>query len=806
MSHRLPEYLQYATDGAPRRESVVLSGDVRFTVITPTLIRIEQGAFTDAATLVALHRAFGDAVPTVTKEGSVTVISTGLLTLRHDAALPLEGGLTIRREDAPAFLWRWGQKPLQNLGGTASTLDCCDGECPLMDGLCAIDGFALLDDSASPTFLPDGWFAPRKPCTDVYFFGYGHDYTACVQDYFRLTGAPGLLPAWALGNWWSRYYPYSADSYLALMDRFHKEDIPLSVGIVDMDWHLTRGEGRSYGDGWTGYTWNPDLFPDHRDFIRQLHNRGLKTALNLHPAQGVRPWECQYEDMCRRLGYDPAEKKPIPFNCLSTEFLQAYFESLMFPYEKDGVDFWWMDWQQGVDHRSVAGDAYRDTGLDAISPLWMLNHMHYVAAGRTGSRAMIFSRYAGYGSQRYPIGFSGDTHITWKSLKFQPYFTATASNVGYGWWSHDIGGHMGGVRDDELMARWVQLGVFSPIFRLHSSNGLFNTREPWAYNKRTELIVADCMRLRHRLFPYLYTMNHRSHAGLIPLVRPMYHTHPECTEAYQVPTQYWFGSEMLVSPVVDKADPTDLAPVEAWLPEGVWTDLYTGYIYRGNQKLTLWRKLEEIPVFLKAGAIVPMQQHIPGSSTLGLAADMEVLIAPGASGRFELYEDNGDTLRYRQGAYAVTPMTLSWQEDRAAFTIHPAEGDVSLLPARRWTLRLTGFRKGCAFQVNGKAIPARWDAATCTYVVALPEMVPTASVTVTVRHADALIHDNGDIRERYVDRVLRAQCEATAKDFMLRRFDDAAEFLQTHPSLKVSTDQYPSLEGSLAELLGQWHP
>ncbi len=802
----LPAYLRFKTDGAPRPESVVACGSVRFTVITPELIRIEQGEATDAATLVALCRSFGDAVPAVTRAGSVTQIDTGKLCIRYDAALPLERGLTIRRDDAPAFLWHWGQQPLQNLRGTASTLDECNGETPLGDGLCSIDGFALMDDSASPCFDDEGWFTPRMPCTDVYFFGYGHDYTRCVQDYLRLTGAPAMLPAFALGNWWSRYYVYTSESYLALMDRFRQEDVPLSVGIVDMDWHLTSGEDHSYQDGWTGYTWNRDCFPDPADFIRQLHDRGLKTALNLHPAQGVRPWDDQYEAMCRALGRDPAEKKPVPFFCLDKEFLKAYFELLHFPYEEDGVDFWWMDWQQGTDYRAVAADSYRETGLDVITPLWMLNHMHFMAAGRNGGRAMIFSRFAGYGSQRYPIGFSGDTYITWESLRFQPYFTATASNVGYGWWSHDIGGHMGGVRDDELTARWVQLGVFSPIFRLHSTSSPFLGREPWNYNPRTQAVLSRCMRLRHRLFPYLYTMNHRAHAQLLPLVRPMYHTHPECPAAYQAKNEYWFGSEMIVAPVTDPADETGLAPAKVFLPEGTWTDAYTGYVYRGNQQLTVWRALEEVPVFLKAGAIVPLQAHIPGSSALGGAAQMDIVLAPGASGRFDLYEDDGVSLAFRQGRFAVTPMTLDWQDAAAVFTLHPAQGDASLVPARRYTLRLVGWRAGCSFTLGGQPVRADWDAARCAYTLALPELSPDASLTVRIEHPAGLTHDNSDVRARFVDRLTRAQGPMHTKPFLLRRFDDAVASLNKRPVPYVPRDQSPALEGCMAELLGQWRP
>ena len=321
----------------------------------------------------------------------------------------------------------------------------------------------------------------------------------------------------------------------------------------------------------------------------------------------MRYWDEQFKAMCQAMGKDPADGR-VYFNCLDPDFLKAYFEVLHFPYEEDGVNFWWMDWQQGPSNAPCAGPDYQPTGLEAITPLWMLNHMHYLAAQRNGDRGMIFSRYSGHGSQRYPIGFSGDTLISWPSLQFQPYFTATASNVGYGWWSHDIGGHMGGNRDDELTARWVQFGVFSPIFRLHSSNSPFTGREPWKYNKRAECVMSDFMRLRHQLFPYLYTMNHRAHADLLPLMRPMYHTHPECSDAYQVPNEYWFGSEMIAAPIVAPADESDLAAADVWLPEGVWTDAMTGYIYKGNQRLTVCRPLEEMLRMIRQDGLIAIRR------------------------------------------------------------------------------------------------------------------------------------------------------------------------------------------------------
>jgi len=802
----LPEYLRMRVNASPNAKNVVTIGDVRITVITPRLIRIEQGAFTDEATQVVICRDFYPTECIIQQAKEQLFISTGYLNLHYKAGCPLET-LTISANYHPAFKWCYGQKPLQNLGGTTSTLDCVDGACPLEDGLCSIDGYAVLDDSQSVRMTADGWFAGREKCTDVYFFGYGHDYTAAVQDYQKLTGAPGMLPAYALGNWWSRYHAYTDEEYLGLMDAFRAHDVPLSVGIVDMDWHLVSVGDKENGDGWTGYTWNRELFPDYRAFLRGLHDRGLKTALNLHPRDGVRHWDDQYEAMCAALGKDPATKKKIPFNCLNPDFLKAYFEVLHFPYEKDGVDFWWMDWQQGSDYKSIAGADYVPSAIESIKPLWMVNHMHSLASRREGGRGMIFSRFAGYGSQRYPIGFSGDSTTTWASLAFQPCFTATASNVGYGWWSHDIGGHMGGFRDDELTARWVQFGVFSPIFRLHSTNSLFASREPWTYNPRAEAVISRFMRLRHQLFPYLYTMNRRAHTELLPLMRPMYHLNPECTDAYQVGNEYWFGSEMIAAPITAPADATGLAAADVWLPEGVWTDAMTGFIYKGNQRLTVARRLEEMPLFLKAGAILPLQAHQLQGNALGRAENMHVVVAPGASNAFRLYEDDGVSLDFQQGKYAETPLSLDWADKAATFTIHPVEGDTSLVPEKhRWTVAFRGWRKGCHFAVNGETVNAAYTPERNTYVVTLEAISPADAVEISVTHAEGLIHDNRDWRDRVIDCLTRAQMEQDAKTMLLKCVEDAVKLPpeQLRP-LNGRPDLYPNLGAHLYEIMRQLH-
>lgn len=782
MNARLPEYLIDHHDARPRESACVRFGSLRLTVVTPCLLRIEQGAFCDAATQVVVRRDLGECPYTCKAEGGRLTLETELLRLTTHENAPLQS-LVIERKAYPHFIWHWGDKALQNLGGTIETLDCVNGDTPLADGLCAIDGFATLDDSASPAFTEDGWFEPREDCTDVYFFGYGHDYTTCVRDYVRLTGEVRMLPAYVLGCWWSRYHAYTQEEYIMLMDRFRAEDVPLSVAIVDMDWHLTEGEGRGYYEGWTGYTWNRQLFPDPKAFTAALHQRGLHTALNLHPADGVRSWEEAYPAMARAMGADPAKKERVPCDYLNPDFYRPYFELLHFPLERDGVDFWWMDWQQGSDYRAIVGEKhYKPSPLEAkLKPLWLMNHMHYLASMRDGRRGLMFSRYAGFGSQRYPIGFSGDTMITWESLDFQPYFTLTAANIGYGWWSHDIGGHMLGYRDDELNARWIQLGVFSPIFRLHSGREIFLGREPWAYGKQAETVITRFMRLRHRLFPYLYSMCRRDVQEQLPLVRPMYHVDPEEAGAYKVRNEYWFGSQMVVSPITRPGDPASgLGNAQVWLPKRIWTDAFTGVTYRGGE-FRAYRPLETMPVFLKAGAIVPMQRHESHGNALGGSKHLEVLIAPGADGSFVLYEDDGESLAYQQGAYCETRITLDWMEKQATLTIHPACGDLSFIPEKRdYQLILRGFRAGCALtDSTGKTMPAHWDELTSTYTLNIECVYAEQGTSIKVCHAAGLTSLNTDVERRATELLTRAQVSLHMKEELLGRLHKTMQSIRT---------------------------
>ena len=227
----------------------------RITFLTERLVRLEyqsEGRFEDRPTTAVQCRDFPPVTVREQRLPGRVELDTPILHLSYDEkpfspeglSLSVKGGLSAYMSD-----WRYGQ-PLSTLGGTARTLDQADGEIPVGEGLISRNGFSVLDDSRSMILREDGALRPRDYAEeDLYFFGYGHDYAACLRDFYRLSGAAPLLPRWALGNWWSRFFRYSEESYLALMDRFQKKKVPLSVAVIDMDWHLTNVP---YGSGWTG--------------------------------------------------------------------------------------------------------------------------------------------------------------------------------------------------------------------------------------------------------------------------------------------------------------------------------------------------------------------------------------------------------------------------------------------------------------------------------------------------------------------------------------------------------------------------
>ncbi|HNS49776.1 MAG TPA: glycoside hydrolase family 31 protein [Anaerolineae bacterium] len=714
-SNELLERIRFRGQPLADQRSVVSAGKARFTVLTSRLVRMEwsaTGAFDDRATYAFPSRLAPAPEFEVALCGDELTIHTSALSLSHQVGRTFgpgalyatwrcasEAGQSLPSPNgALEPYWQPGPVDAANLRGTRRTLDACEGDASLDEGLLSRSGWALFDDSRSIRFGTDtGWVEPASdsPYLDWYLFGYGHDYKAALAEYTRFGGPIPLIPRYVLGAWWSRYWAYSGRELEALVRAFERRGFPLDVLVIDMDWHLPCA--------WTGYTWNRSLFPDPHAFLDWVHSKGLRATLNLHPAQGVQPFEEAYPDFARSLGLDPAGKRAIPFRIGDPAFVKSYFELLHHPLEEQGVDFWWVDWQQG--------EASEMKGLD---PLPWLNHLHFSDSRRRGRRPMLYSRWGGLGNHRYPIGFSGDTYVTWHALQFQPYLTATASNVAYGWWSHDIGGHMGGATEPELFARWVQFGALSPVLRLHATKDPRAERRPWAYPPDVCRATRAAFHLRYQLIPYLYTLARiATDTGLSPC-RPMYYEHPEQQAAYLARHQYFLGEQLIVAPIVHPAcTRTGLAAADVWLPPGTWIDYVTLEAFDGPGWIRIVGGLNRIPLLVGAGGIVPLSGALgPGDAsrlktgtTDALRHDRLILaVFPGPEGAFRLYEDDGLTEAYLDGEYEWTPI----ESRMASFNtwevrIGASEGSCPALPrSRSLEVRLRGSRSPEAVLVDGQ--------------------------------------------------------------------------------------------------------
>lgn len=764
----------------------IVKGDVwRFTILTDCLIRVEydeEGLFNDEATQTVLCRDFPKVDYKVFESKDGMVIETENLRLVYAGGKFTQSSLRVLVKhslDNEGNIWYFGNKTQRPLGGTARTLDRVDGACELERGLFSSDGWEVIDDSATLIFK-DGWVEPRrKGVIDMYLFGYDKEYLRGLKDFYYLTGPVPMLPRFAMGNWWCRWYRYSEKTFLELMDRFRKEGVPFTTSVIDMDWHLVDIDPK-YGVGWTGYTWNRELFPDPKGFLAELHRRGMKTALNVHPADGVRAFEECYPPLAKAMGVDVEREETVDFDVTNPEFMDAYFKYVNHPMEDDGVDFWWLDWQQGTSSK-----------VEGLDPLWAINYRHFEDSARGGKRPVIFSRYAGVGSHRYPIGFSGDTYISWDSLAFQPYFNITAANIGYGWWGNDMGGFMHGKKDDELYGRWAQLGAFSPICRMHSTKNEFNGREPWRFSLPVRQMADEFLRLRHRMIPYLYTMNERASNAGIPLCTPMYYSYPNQKEAYQVKNQYFFGSELICAPITAPQEKdAQGGSVDVWIPEGLWFDFFTGLPYQGGRKMKLYRGIESFPVLAKAGGIIPMTEEIFDGAALKNPSAMTLRVYAGANGEFTLYEDDNETTGYQDGICARTNIAFRWEGEQT-LTIKAAEGNAELLPTERtWSVEIPTVKETTVMLVkDGKEIPVETSYDTENAMLKFTLEACPVTETITVVFPAGLELETGLAERRLFSFLDYAQIEYDLKLEIYRRVQNA-------PSVMRVLSELPSLTGN----------
>ncbi|MGH8289180.1 MAG: TIM-barrel domain-containing protein [Steroidobacteraceae bacterium] len=409
----------------------------------------------------------------------------------------------------------------------------------------------------------------------------------------------------------------------------------------------------------------------------------------------------------------------IYLNLATRKQAQISMADLHAPLIHQGVDFWWVD---------GGGGAAKMPGLDP--QLWT-NEVFYDATERqTGKRAFILSRYGGWGSERYPGYFTGDAYSEWRVLAYEVAYTARGGNVLVPYISNDIGGFHGAKIPFELYARWIEFGTFSPILRMHSAheNPLEgNTRMPWIYGPKGVALMRKYFTLRTRLIPYLYTYAWQAHERSMPLLRPLYLEWPDLAQAYRHFHEYYFGDEMLVTPVLAASGERTV-----YLPPGSWMDFFTGKHYQGATTFTAQYPTDATPVFVREGAVVPEQSVARGRAGQG-AQVLTIDVYGSGNGRFELYEDDGVSLDYERGRYALTPMTYSTARTGHRLIVGPTRGSFTgQQQARRYAIRIHAAQRPASFLVDGKrAAHWQWTARDSTAYLPLPVESIHRALTIT---------------------------------------------------------------------------
>ena len=642
--------------------------------------------------------------------------------------------------------------PHAPLGGYRRSLDGVDGGAITNPGLLYQDGWSLIDDSASDIFNTSTEALTPRPThggttyQDGYVFGYGKDYQQGLQDLATLTGPPKLLPRWAYGVWYSEYYDRTASDYEnTILPKFRSEGVPLDVLVTDTDFKSP--------NQWNGWEIDPAKFPDPAAYFAWAHAQGLHTSLNIHPSILASDPQFAQAQATAKNKLQPGSCSGGGANCYVFDFsdpdqLKAYL-GLHDTMQADGNDLWWLDWccdnststQSGISGDALINQAYADYTAKTVDRGFAFSRAYgSLATGGYGNSAT--SSTGPWADKRTTLHFTGDTISDWSTLAYEVGYTpGESSATGMASISHDIGGHTGGTQTkgaedgstklaDDLYARWVQLGTFQPIDRLHSNH---SDRLPWQYPGAAETSADKFLNLREDLIPYTYSLAQQSSTTGMPIVQDLYLQYPDQQEAYaNADSEYLYGPDVLVAPVTTPG--MGSVTTNVWFPAGsTWTDYFTGATYEGGTTAAVTTDLSTMPVFIKSGGIMTTRTDNVTNDVQNALTKVTVTVAGGASGTSSLYEDNGTTTDTTQSA--TTAINYTENAGVNTLTIAAVKGSFSgQVTDRQWTAEFTNAAAPSSVSVDGTELAAgawKYDVTTRTVTVTLAARPVNASTTIS---------------------------------------------------------------------------
>ena len=659
-------------------KAMIRSTTYRITVLTERLIRLEyseNGVFNNYETAIVKNRRFE--VPEYIKHEDDTIlkIETRYFVLSYLKKAPFNSRTIKVKSKNRSEEWYYGQKEVKNFNSTSMSLDNMTKMPELEKGLFSLTGIASIDDTNSMCFDENRnvvVFDKHKEYVDIYLFVYDKDFALCLKDYYELTGYPQMIPRYALGNWWSKECDYKDSEVLDKIDKFRMHDIPLSVFLLDNGWSRRDSKFPNINNG---FSFNEKLYPNPPEFIKNVHDNNVKLGLKINPQCGIYPFESNYSYVSQYLATN--KDGYIDFSINNLKSVDVLFKVLTHPLESIGVDFFWND--------------YFDNDKNKM---YLMNYYFKLDALRNNKRNIMLSRNSTYDAHLFNVLYSGRNVIDWNVLKMLPFYTLNSANIGVCFWSHDVAGATGGVEDNDFYIRSIQYGVFSPILRFNTVKGLYFKREPWKWDVVTNSIASDYLKLRHRLIPYLYSESYEYHKEGKLLIQPFYYYNLKFYDDENYSNQYFFGKSFMISPIIKPMDPDMNRTIQKfYIPEGVWYDFKDGKRYLGNHKYIGFYSIDDYPVFVKQGSIIPLAG--PDSyMSYSNPKDLEIHVFPGKSNTYHLYEDDGETYNYLNGKYCITEIDYNYRKSNYTLIIRPIEGDTSvLLPKRDYKIVFRNTKK-----------------------------------------------------------------------------------------------------------------
>ena len=715
------------------KESYIMGNKYRFTVLSPRLIRLEysaDGIFEDRPTALVINRSFPKVNYSITESETLIQIATEVFTLTYVKDKELKSNTLSSNIKAvinnTKIEWQLNNPEAKNLRSINFSIDSIKDKIILDKGLYSLDGFCIIDDSSNPVLDENDSFIQRKPgVKDLYLFMYNKDFEGCLSDYFTLTGYPSLIPRYALGAWWYKNDKYTTDDINNLITRFNNDNIPISIFLLGDYWH----------DNTNNYTPVIDL----RSVSAYLNNYNIKLGVTINPKLEIKKGSNEYNIISNY--FNSGNFNFIP---LTNDKLGIYLNLFINNLETLGVSIFSIDY---------------NNPLDRIN-LWKFNHYHCGRREVINQRGLVLSRNAGIAPHRYPIIFSGKTKVNWTTLNLLPRYNLQGYNMGISFIAHPIGGYSGGVEEDELYLRYIQFACFSPIFLLASEGGKYYKREPWKWNSIIQNHIISYMNLRYKLIPYLYSESYNYHKTGHGIIKPFYYDYPKIYDDTLYNNQYFFGRDFFVAPITNRKN-TVIKRVmkKVFVPNGIWFDFLQGKQYTGNKYYSNFYRDEDYPVFVKAGAIIPMQTVVKEDIPITL----EVAIYPLASSEYSLYEDDGFSKNYTKGMYMITKFNYQYEPDNYTFSISKIDGK-NLLSTRNYIIRFKNTRNITEVNTNDKMIKYNCYYDKNDFIIKIDNQMVGRDININIKGQNILVSSVRLINEEIKEILYDLEINTTLKE------------------------------------------